>query len=259
MRKLKRIFALNMVGMFLLSIVLTFALSGCSETTQSSESKINVPNVEENVFIYDLDNQIEDNVEKKLNNLLIELRNKTEIEFAVVSEPSLNGMTIEQYANKLFNTLGLGQKDKNNGLLLLFSKADNKVRVEIGSGLTFLTAGRVGEILDQFFVPQREENNYTEATRLTVNALVNDIALKYDIQIDGSDTSVVATNSEGEMSIGYVILLLMIIIVVVIVLVLGGGGGSSGGYYGGGGHYSSGGGTFGGFSGGFSGGRGVSR
>jgi uncharacterized protein len=59
----------------------------------------------------------------------------TSNQIVVLSVSSLNGEEIEDVANQIFNTWQLGQKDKNNGVLLLISLNDRKMRIEVGYGL----------------------------------------------------------------------------------------------------------------------------
>ena len=53
----------------------------------------------------------------------------------VVLIPSLNGDAIEDVAVRVVETWGLGQKDKNNGVLLLVAMSDRRARIEVGYGL----------------------------------------------------------------------------------------------------------------------------
>ena len=48
---------------------------------------------------------------------------------------SLEGQEIEPYANELFRTWKLGEKTKNNGVLLLVAPNERRVRIEVGYGL----------------------------------------------------------------------------------------------------------------------------
>jgi uncharacterized protein len=57
------------------------------------------------------------------------------IQFVVATVKSLEGQEIEPYANALFRHWGLGEKDKNNGLLLLVAPTERRVRIETGYGL----------------------------------------------------------------------------------------------------------------------------
>lgn len=230
-------------------------------TACSSSEKIPIPKVEDNVYIYDEDNVIDDDVEETLNGILVDLEEKTEAEFVVVSVESLLDRTIEEYANNLFNTLGIGKKGEDNGILLLFSRSDERVRLEIGRGMEgFLNDSKCGRILDDYFVPYREEDKYTEATEMTVKAVVSVIAEEYDVQIQGVDEEInVEEGSDGDIPLWLAVVIIVAILGFALLLAIldDGTGGSSGGYYGGssGGGFSSGG----SFGGGFSGGGGASR
>jgi uncharacterized protein len=76
-------------------------------------------------------------------------------QLAIVTVASLDGLTVEEYANKLFNAWGVGQKGKNNGVLLLIAPAERKVRIEVGYGLeAVLPDGACGEIIRRDLVPE---------------------------------------------------------------------------------------------------------
>ena len=162
----------RIISYVMLLITFVIMLTGCT-----TSEKIPIPKVEKDVYIYDEDNIIDDDVEEKLNKMLVELEKKSEVEFVVVSVESLLDRSIEDYANNLFNTLGIGKKEKDNGLLLLFSRSDKKVRLEIGRGLEgCLNDSKCGRILDDYFVPYRENDEYTKATEMTVKAVLNVVA-----------------------------------------------------------------------------------
>lgn len=223
---------------------------------------VSTPTVLKDVYVYDDDNIIEDSVENKLNKMLTQLEQKTEVEFAVISIKSLNDLTIEDYANDLFNKLGIGKKGKNNGILLLISRSDKRVRLEIGKGLEgCLNDAKCGRILDKYFVPYRENDEYTNATDFTVQAVINALKSEYEFEISDLDEDVYVSDEE-ELSEEELTVLLLIIIIIIVVAILGAVfGGSSGGgsFSSGGSSYSGGGSSFGGFGGGISGGGGASR
>jgi uncharacterized protein len=66
---------------------------------------------------------------------LVELEAKSGIQLVVATITSLEGQEIEPYANELFRTWKLGEKDKNNGVLLLVAPNEHRVRIEVGYGL----------------------------------------------------------------------------------------------------------------------------
>jgi uncharacterized protein len=66
---------------------------------------------------------------------LAELEAKSGIQLVVATVASLDGQEIEPYANELFRTWKLGEKTKNNGVLLLIAPNERRMRIEVGYGL----------------------------------------------------------------------------------------------------------------------------
>jgi len=66
---------------------------------------------------------------------LADLESKSGIQLVVATVTSLEGQEIEPYANDLFRTWKLGEKTKNNGVLLLVAPNERRVRIEVGYGL----------------------------------------------------------------------------------------------------------------------------
>jgi uncharacterized protein len=71
----------------------------------------------------------------RLTSKLAELEEKSGIQLVVATVNSLQGEEIEPYANELFRTWKLGEKAKNNGVLLLVAPKERRVRIEVGYGL----------------------------------------------------------------------------------------------------------------------------
>jgi uncharacterized protein len=66
---------------------------------------------------------------------LADLEAKSGIQFVVTTVATLDGQEIEPYANQLFRVWKLGEKQKNNGVLLLVAPKEHRVRIEVGYGL----------------------------------------------------------------------------------------------------------------------------
>ena len=91
-----------------------------------------------------------------------ELREKTKAEIVVVTVPTLGDADIEEYANKLFRSWGIGDAKQSNGVLLLIAKDDRQFRIEVGYGLEGeITDGKAGEILDKM-KPYFRDKKYSE-------------------------------------------------------------------------------------------------
>jgi len=85
--------------------------------------------------IVDQANIIPPDVRSALEVKLADLEAKSGIQLVVATVASLEGQEIEPYANELFRTWKLGEKTKNNGVLLLVAPNERRVRIEVGYGL----------------------------------------------------------------------------------------------------------------------------
>ena len=85
--------------------------------------------------IVDQANIIPADVRVALEPKLVDLESKSGIQLVVATVASLEGQDIETYANELFRTWKLGEKSKNNGVLVLIAPNERRVRIEVGYGL----------------------------------------------------------------------------------------------------------------------------
>lgn len=80
------------------------------------------------------------------------LEAKTSAQVVILTVPSLEGMEMKDFTLKCFETWKLGQKDKNNGLILGYSPDGDHFRIEVGYGLEgAIPDGKAGDILRNSF------------------------------------------------------------------------------------------------------------
>lgn len=92
---------------------------------------------------------------------LADLEAKSGIQLVVATVNSLEGQEIEPYANQLFRTWGLGEKTKNNGVLMLVAPNERRVRIEVGYGLEgTLTDALTKVIITNAIAPRFKEKDY---------------------------------------------------------------------------------------------------
>lgn len=72
---------------------------------------------------------------QQLEKLSADLEAKTTDQLVVVTLPSLQGTSIEDYGYQLGRKWQIGQKDKNNGAILIVAPNERRVRIEVGYGL----------------------------------------------------------------------------------------------------------------------------
>lgn len=94
------------------------------------------------------------------------------LEMAVVTVPSLGGETIENYAVKLFAEWGIGQKLKDNGVLLLIAPNEREVRIEVGYGLEpLLTDAESSQIIRTVILPAFKSGDYSGGIRAGIDGI----------------------------------------------------------------------------------------
>lgn len=189
--------------------------------------------------------------------------------------------TIEDYAIALFEQAGIGDRDRDRGLLVVVAVEPRRVRIEVGYGLEdAVTDGFAGEVIRRQMLPAFRDGDYGRGLVDGVTALARRIGEVRGVTIDGlPDRAAPASGANRGPSVLQIVL---IIVVLVAMANLGSGGrgprgrgrrggrwhggvggfgggfGGFGGGFGGGGFGGGGGGGFGGFGGGLSGGGGAS-
>ncbi|MBI5848950.1 MAG: TPM domain-containing protein [Nitrospirae bacterium] len=89
----------------------------------------------------------------------VEQSDSTQI--VIVTIPSLQGEVLEQFSIKVAEKWKIGQKGKDNGVILLVSKNDRKMRIEVGRGLEEkITDLRAGRIIDEVIKPRFKAGDY---------------------------------------------------------------------------------------------------
>jgi len=202
---------------------------------------------------------------------LADLEQKSGIQLVVATVNSLEGGDIETYANELFRTWKLGEKDKNNGVLLLVAPHEHKVRIEVGYGLEgTLTDALSKIIIVNAITPRFKTGDFGGGISRGVDDIIT--VLTTDSSEWQARPQVRADQDNNSEAIGWVLIAGFIILVVMLGvspgfrwfffnvllnMLLSSGGPRGGGSWGGGGGFSDGGGGFSG-GGGSSGGGGAS-
>lgn len=96
-----------------------------------------------------------------LQKTMLENEENTTNQFVIATIKSLNNKSIEEYSLELARHWKLGQKDKNNGVLLLVAPNEREVRIEVGYGLEgVLTDAMAGYVIENFIISKFKENDY---------------------------------------------------------------------------------------------------
>src|SRR5215218_7421950 len=99
---------------------------------------------------------------------------KTTDQLVVATVPSLQGLTVEDYANRLFRHWQLGQKARNNGVLFLVAPTERKVRLEVGYGLEgALTDALSKVIIATAVAPRFKQSDFAGGINAGVDAVLS--------------------------------------------------------------------------------------
>lgn len=201
---------------------------------------------------------------EKISTLINELEQKTSAEICVVTRPSIEPYSENEYAQLLFDNWKIGKKGKDNGVLILLAVKERRWRIHTGYGVEgILPDGVCGEIGRNYMVPYFKDGKYSEGLYYGVAAVANIISKDANITLGGLNGISFERKSQDVTFFVYFLALLFFIILsflrprfIWVLINYGGvlGGGYRSGGFGGGGF---GGGGFGGFGGGSSGGGGA--
>ena len=142
---------------------------------RGAESLASIPNprVQNGTWVTDTSATLDPKIVALLNERAAAFERDTTGEIAIVVIRSLDGISIEDAAVKLFKMWGIGKKTRDNGLLFLWSTGDRRVRVEVGYGLEgTLPDGKVGAILDQYVIPRFKAQQFDQGVLDGVDALI---------------------------------------------------------------------------------------
>lgn len=108
-------------------------------------------------------NMLSGSAQQQLTSELQAFEQQTGNQFVVVTLPNLQGYTIEDFGYQLGRHWGIGQKGKDNGVLLIVAKQERKVRIEVGYGLEGqLTDALSSRIIQGIILPDFRKGQFSQ-------------------------------------------------------------------------------------------------
>jgi len=203
-------------------------------------------------------------LEQSLDRAIRHLKAKGGSQLQVLTVKDLQGLPIEQASIQITDTWKLGTETDDNGVLLLVSLAEKKIRIEVGQGLEgVLTDAQSRRIIDTVIVPLFRSGHPESAILLGVINIVKktDPSINLEGFFNGEGVSDYKTVQRKQSLLSRIFSFLFMFIMLIVfirnpwlfLLIMTQGGGRRGGFGGGGGGWSGGGGGFsgGGASGGW--------
>ena len=257
---------------FLFSILLLFSISVNSQDIPDPMSPPRLVN--------DFAGILNANQVRHLEQKLVMFDDSSSSQIVVLIVKSLNGLTKEEFADRVGEKWGVGQKGKNNGVVVLvkpkYGNEAGKARISVGYGLEGAIPDAIGKrIVENEMIPYFKAGDYFTGIDKATSTLIS--------LAKGEYTADQYKKNSGGSPIGIIVPIIIIILIILfmrrnsgnhyttgskgtsmwtalwLASMMGnrGGGGSFGDFRSGGGSFGGGGGGFGGFGGGSFGGGGA--
>ena len=263
--KLNINFERNIVKVFFTMLMLILSISIQAQEDFSDDKNIpERPNPPK--LVNDFAHMFKDYDAYLLEQKLVAYDDSTSTQIAVVTVETLNGYAEDDYALRLGRKWGIGQKGKNNGILVLISKEERAISIELGYGIeSYITDTDAKRLIDNVMIPYFKQGEYFTGVDIATSDLI--------AMLQGTYQNDELNSNNGDFTTFIIIFIIILIFIIFISSKTNGGGGNytggSGGWtwtsgsgsgWSGGSSWggSSGGGGFGGFGGGSFGGGGAS-
>jgi uncharacterized protein len=171
---------------FLLLLLSAFTLSATSTFAQT-KSPVPLP-VPFNPIV-DNANVIDAQTRQRLESIYLNLKNKANIEYAVLTVPTTGDLDIFDYSLAVARGWGIGSKEgEKNGFLLVVAVQDRKYFTQVSDHLEGdLPDGLVGQIGRERLVPAFRQGNYSKGIYDTIQTYVATLGAKRGFSVDGID------------------------------------------------------------------------
>lgn len=143
----------------------------------------------------------------ELQTLIKNFEDSTSTQIAVLLIGSVQGESIDGFSILVFEKNKIGQKSKDNGVLIVVAKDDRLVRIEVGYGLEgVLTDAATSQIIEREMKPQFIAGNYFDGLSKGVAAIMGVTAGEYHVEGRGQIAPTVAVT----MLLGFVVLFMFV-------------------------------------------------
>lgn len=134
--------------------------------------------------VSDYDDVLPPDSESRLSDLLKQARSETGVHVVVVAmerreDHGGQGRSIEDYAKQLFNRWGVGDRTRNDGVMILVSKTDREMRIQLGSGYGSEWDGVAQGVIDRSFLPSFRKGDYAKGIEQGTAAVIDRIARRF--------------------------------------------------------------------------------
>ncbi|MDX6748058.1 TPM domain-containing protein [Polaribacter sp. PL03] len=173
------------IGTKILILFLTLNLLSCKSSAQETETKkvkteLDLSTIKKSKFpraigyVNDFENIFTINQRIKLDKTIGTYEIESTNEIAIVTIESIKPYeNIKAYASELSNDWGIGKAEKNNGLLILFSKSLGKIQISTGTGTEKILTDKIcKKVIDQIIIPEFKKGDFHSGIKKGLEELI---------------------------------------------------------------------------------------
>ena len=128
--------------------------------------------------VVDQANVIPDDVEARIGQKLVALKTQSQRQVQVVTVASLEDYDIADYANRLFRSWQLGDKERNDGVMLVVAPNQRRMRIEVGYGMEpIITDGFSFLVINKVITPRFKAGDLPGGIEAGTDALITQLTL----------------------------------------------------------------------------------
>lgn len=146
---------------FRLNLLLATCAALCFTTTAQAQTYPEYTSL----YVNDFAGLIDPETESRLDALLRQAKSARDLEATIVTIESRadygTSPTLKDFATGLFNAWGIGNADRNDGILILVARSDREMRIVLGGGYPAVFDDRAKRVIDHHFLPAFKQDRYS--------------------------------------------------------------------------------------------------
>jgi uncharacterized protein len=161
-------------------------------------SGFSLPDPTSEFYVNDFANVLTSDLKNYICQKSKELCDQTSAQVVAVTVGSLEGASIDDYSLQLGRKWQIGNKDKNNGLLILIAPNEKKMKCEVGPGLEGrLNDAKVGRFIDEYSAKDFKNGDWNAGLGKLYPALVKEVYAEYGKTVPNAEASTFAKNGNA--------------------------------------------------------------
>ncbi|NPV92966.1 MAG: TPM domain-containing protein [Firmicutes bacterium] len=237
------------------ALIMLMVFVGLAGYLPSAHAASSLPQPTAEFYVLDETGVLSAQTKSQIVSVSKQLAAKTKAQIVVVTLKDSREMALEDLGLGILRDWGVGDKQLNNGVVMLVIPNERKSRIEVGYGLEgALPDGKTGRIQDEYMLPYFRQGDYDKGILNGFLALAQETAKEYQASLDTGSKPVAGPNqttAPSKLSTWQIVLIVIGLLILFFVdryflggflfgmllsgFFRGGGGGFGGGGFGGGG------------------------